>query len=334
LSVAAARFTAQLLGDEKADSVEGVVERLLAVQAQDARAFRLAIRARSNGVHVSDVDAALDEGRVVVSWFNRGTLHLVGREDYWWLHELTTPQLATGCRSRLAREGVDPEAAERGVAAIERALAHGPLTRTELRESVTAAVGVPAQVLPLVLFLASLRGLVVRGPMRGDAQALVLVRDWLGKPPPFDRDVALTELARRYLRSHPYADDRDLARWAKVSLGDARRGLTSCGNSLVPPARELPPSRLLGAFEPALLGWRDRSWILPDVVRAERLVTDNGIFRPFLLVDGVAAGTWSLTKGKVSLAPFADLPDDVAATLHADAADVEAFLRERQPTAT
>ena len=83
---------------------------------------------------------------------------------------------------------------------------------------------------------------------------------------------------------------------------------------------------LLGAFEPVLLGWRDRSWILPDAVQAQRLVTDNGIFRPFLLVDGMAAGTWKLAGGKVTLSPFQDLTDDVMAKLQADAAMVEAFV--------
>src|SRR5580765_1066442 len=105
---AARRFAAQLLGEEKATSADCVVDRLLAVQAQDPRAFRLAIRARTvDGVQAADVDAALNEGRLVVSWFNRGTLHLVSRDDYWWLHELTTPQLMTSINSRLRRLGVD-----------------------------------------------------------------------------------------------------------------------------------------------------------------------------------------------------------------------------------
>lgn len=305
-----------------------MVERLLAVQAQDARAFRLAIRVRSRGVHVSDVDAALDDGRVVVSWFNRGTLHLVGREDYWWLHSLTTPQLMTSCQRRLAQEGVEAAAADRGVAAIERALAHGPLTRAELRDHVAAAdVRTTGQAFIHILFLAAVRRLVVRGPMRAGEHAVVLVRDWLGTPPAYDRETALVELARRYVRAHPYADDHDLARWANIPLGEARRGMAACAAISPPPDRDLPPPLLLGAFEPALLGWRDRSWLLPDVVQAQRLVTDNGIFRPFLLVDGVAAGTWSLGKGKVSLAPFTDLSDHAKTALHDDAAAVEAFLR-------
>jgi winged helix DNA-binding protein len=93
----------------------------------------VAIRARSCGLRAADVDAALTAARShVVSWLNRGTLHLVRAEDHWWLHQLTTPQPATGNARRLAQEGVPPDDAERGVAVIHRSLAaDGPLTRAQ-----------------------------------------------------------------------------------------------------------------------------------------------------------------------------------------------------------
>ena len=73
----------------------------MAIQGQDPRGARLAVRARSEGLAASDVDRALDERRLVVTWVNRGTLHLIRAEDYPLLHALTTPQLWTSCRTRL-----------------------------------------------------------------------------------------------------------------------------------------------------------------------------------------------------------------------------------------
>src|SRR5947199_1959062 len=138
----ATRFSSQLLGAQRADDVAGVCRHLLAVQAQDLRSARLAIRARTSGSTVAAVDGALTQRELVVSWLNRGTLHLVAREDYWWLHALTTPQLFTTNARRLTQTGVTPADAERGVAAIEVALEkEGPLTRDQLRERVRA-VGV------------------------------------------------------------------------------------------------------------------------------------------------------------------------------------------------
>jgi hypothetical protein len=336
--VLAQRLTAQLLAGPPARGPVAVVERLLAVQAQDPRGARLAVRARTAGLTATAVDAALTEDRsLLISWLNRGTLHLVRSEDYPWLHALTTPPLATGNARRLAQEGVDPGAADRGVAVIEHALADdGPLTREQLGERIArAGVRTEGQALVHVLMLACLRGLAVRGPIAGGRQAYALVRDWLGPLPPVERGRALAELARRYLAGHGPADARDLARWAGLPLRDARSGLGAIATELVQredglvdlvrraPAAELPPPRLLGSFEPILLGWISREPLLGS---HRSVVTVNGLFRPFALVRGRAAGTWRLRGGEVGLEPFARLAPADAAALEADAADVVRFL--------
>lgn len=76
-AVTAERCAAQLLCGDRAGSAEEVARRLLAIQAQDPRGARLAVRARSAGLSASDVDSALARRSMVVSWLNRGTLHLV-----------------------------------------------------------------------------------------------------------------------------------------------------------------------------------------------------------------------------------------------------------------
>src|SRR5207237_1040006 len=100
------------------------------------------------------------------TWLNRGTLHLVRSEDYPWLLTLTTPPLRTGNARRLSQEGVAARAAERGVDVVRDSLAdEGPLTRVELRDRIArAGVRTEGQALVHILMLASLRGLVVRGP--------------------------------------------------------------------------------------------------------------------------------------------------------------------------
>ena len=339
----AQRLAAQLLSGPPAEGTAEVARWLLAVQAQDPRGARLAVRARSRVQSAADVDAALTRDRcVVVTWLNRGTLHLVLAEDYWWLHPLTTPPLLRGNARRLAQEGVPPADAERAVTVIERTVtAEGPLTRAQLAERIAVAgVRTQGQAIVHLLALASLRGLIVRGPMAGRDHAYALVRDWLGAPPAqhasFDRDRALAELAVRYLAGHGPATDRDLAKWAGLPLRDARSGLAAIAGRLAGRGDGLadlagrqgdcppPPPRLLGAYDPLLLGWDSRD---PVVGPHGRLIAINGLFRPFALVGGRAVGTWSLPGGKVALAPFAPLPAADEAALAADAADVERFLR-------
>ena len=334
------RLTAQLLAGSRARSPLEVVTRLLAVQGQDLRGARLAVRARSRGLSVTDLDRALTHERtVLITWVNRGTLHLVASEDYPWLHALTTPPLFTGNARRLAQEGVTRAAAERGVKTIERALAdEGPLTRLQLRDRLDKArVPTKGQALVHLLMLASLRGIAVRGPIVGKQHAYALVRDWLGAPAPVDRDIALAELTRRYLAGHGPAGDRDLAQWAGLPLRDARAGLRAIATELHERedglvdlaararAARMPPPRLLGVFDPLLLGWRSRE---PVIGANERSIIGGGLFRPFALVDGRAAATWSLSGGKVKLEPFARLAPDAAAALARDAKDVLRYLEE------
>jgi DNA glycosylase AlkZ-like len=374
--VLAERGAAQLLSGPAADTAEAVAGRLLAIQGQDPRGARLAIRARSTGLTAADVDAALTERRTLVTgWLNRGTLHLVRSEDYWRLHQLTTPPLHTGCFRRLAEEGIQPDQADRGAAVIEQALSKdGPLTRAQLGERLSAAgLRTAGQALVYLLYLAGLRGISVRGPMAGREQAYVLARDWLGAPPALDRDAAadrdaaqdrdaaLGWLARRYLAGHGPAADRDLAKWSGLPVRDARRGLASIADELVEradglvslaprrssaapgvdsaapgrgsaaPGRgdaarapgELPPARLLGAFDPVLHGWQSRA---PVLGRHERAIVQGGMFRPFAMVRGRAVGTWGLPGGRVVLTELEDLTAADRAELTADAADVARFL--------
>ncbi len=314
-----------------------VAERLLAIQGQDGRGARLAVRARTEEVAASDVDKALADRELIITWVNRGTLHLIRSEDYPLLQALTTPPLWTSCRTRLRQTGVGEAEAERGVEVIAKALAdEGPLTRAQLRERLDSAdVPTAGQALVHVLFFASLHGVCVRGPMVGREHAFVAARDWLGEAPEVDREKGLAELAGRYLVGHGPATDADLARWAGLPLRDVRAGLTAISRRLVDlgdglvdlrkreESAPLPPPRLLGAFDPLLLGWASRD----DVIGPhEGLVTNNGLFRPFALVDGRAVATWRLLKGKVQIEHLERVTKKAAGRLEADATAVEEFL--------
>ena len=141
-------------------------------------------------------------------------------------------------------------------------------------------------------------------------------REWLGAPPAaLDRPEALARLARRYLAGHGPADARDLARWAKLTLGDARAAFESIRDELAEradglvdladrkPAAPPPQPRLLGPFDPLLLGWVSRA----PFVGTQAVVTNNGIFRPFALVDGRVVAIWKLSGNTLTVQPLEKL---------------------------
>jgi hypothetical protein len=329
--IMAGRITSQLLTGRKATTPEAVVERVLAVQAQDARGARLAIRARSTKLTAADVDHAFTESRsLVITWLNRGTLHLVRASDYWWLHALTAVRSITANERRLRQEGVTPKQAARGVDVVLDAVnVNGPQTRNELRRALDGArVPTSGQALVHLLLAASLHRDLVRGPIRGNEHAFVSAEAWLGPgPKSFDRDDALAMLGTRYLAGHAPAEPDDLAVWSGLPLTDARRAfdLASITTARRKPLA-FPPPTLLGPFDPLLHGWASRA---PIVGEHRGIVTTNGVFRPFALVDGKAVAIWSLASGRLTIDPLEPLTKSVRSALEDDASDVLRFLALR-----
>ena len=87
--------------------------------------------------------------------------------------------------------------------------------------------------------------------------------------------------------------------------------------------------RLTPAFEEFLLGWKSRSFALPD--RYESAVVSGGIFRPVLISDGRVVGTWALRRKAVhvdvAVRPFQSTAPAVLETVRQEANDIGRFMQ-------
>jgi hypothetical protein len=94
------------------------------------------------------------------------------------------------------------------------------------------------------------------------------------------------------------------------------------------PVPDRVPPRLLPAFDPYLLGWKDRSFAVP-AEHSRRVHPGGGMLRAVAIVDGLAAGTWSArrrgARPAVGLELFAPVGTDDAAALRGEAADIARF---------
>ncbi len=327
-------------------SAADVAREICGAQAQEPRASRLALRARNARLTAADVDHARTEERSLVrTWAMRTTIHLVAADDFHWLVPLFAEQNAGFNRRRLKHFGIDAATQERGLSLIERILANeGPLTRKELAERVESeGIGLATETRMHLLMLAVNAGIAVPGPDRGRQTCLVLERDWLGERPRHDREAALAELARRYLRAFGPATEADLAGWSGLPLGELRRGLDAIaselrevrigdtrGLALRGRARSLrgPLVRLLPAWDTYLMGYRDRDFLITGDA-LEQVIPGGGILRPSIVVDGALAGTWSSKRQgrslQVELEPFEALAPEVLSALEAEVADIGRF---------
>jgi hypothetical protein len=332
--------------------VRQVVSDVCGLQAQDAAAAALSVRARCGGLVAAHVEQArVEERSVVRTWLMRGTLHLVAAEDVGWLLELLGPIFIRSGRGRRAQLGLDEEAGARGVRALDTMLAgRGPLTRDEIRREL-AAQKIPwaGQATIHLIGLAALEGRLCYGPKRGSEETFVRLADWIGPGAAVPPERAPAELARRHLAAYGPATVEDLAAWSGLTLGVARDAWGQLAGQLLEvdmaggrawmlrsQAAWLdeawaggPVVNLLPRFDTYWLGYGRRDLALEPQF-ARRIFPGGGLLHPALLVDGRAAGTWRIKRRQkhidVSLEPFETLGPQVQPGLEAEVADLAHFL--------
>lgn len=304
------RLAAQLVhprahGDTDATAV---VRSLLAVQAQDfgGALWSLALR---TGARSEPILSALERRSVVRSWPHRGTLHLVAAEDLAWMLRISRRRQGTTGVRRRAQLGIE-DAHLVTAATVAVSLLEGG--RTTSRDDLvsawsTAGLDIGGQRAYHLLWHLSHEGLLVFAtPEVSDGgvtrHSIALFDEWIGYSRDLDGDEALAEYALRYFLGHGPATVRDLAWWASLSLGEARRGLAIVAGQLeqsddywfAPNLTPAPAAAVLAlpGFDEFLLGYQDRSAALPASLAPHIVPGNNGVFQPTIVVDGAVVGTW------------------------------------------
>jgi uncharacterized protein YcaQ len=298
-------------------------------------------------VTAADVDRARTEERSLLrTWVMRKTIHLIPSDDAGWMLPLFEPAIERWSRRRLGQLGMAAGVQERALATIARVLREdGPLTRSEIAERIEAAgVELTTQTRLHLMMVAVTSGIAILGPDRGRSACLVRREDWLGEPPTVDRDAALAELARRYLRAFGPATDRDFAYWSGLGLREVRSGLAAIAAeldenrvdgelllSLRGGGSRLPRSghvRMLGAFDTYLLGYRSREFAVPAEHVGAVKEGGGGLIRPVIVRDGVVIGGWRSSRKGGKLEIELDLAETAPAEMRrAVEAEVEDIAR-------
>ena len=324
---------------------------IAAVQAQDTFAESLAVRVRIEGVTASDVEETRAEERSVVrTWAMRGTLHLLPSEDVRWILRLIGPTMVRKFRRRREELGLTPEVYGRAVEVMREALGeYGALTRRQIAGQ-WAEHGLPSegQGVPHLLCRASLEGVICFGPTVGGQATHVLPDSWLGD----GSDVADpgAELARRYVSAYAPTTPEDYGAWSGLPVKEVRSAFESIEDEMLKVdvegtpmwmpcthggildeamSDESPAIKMLGAFDPYLLGYRTRDLgVGPELLK--RVHPGGGIIRPIILVDGRAVATWARKRSgrklTITVSPFESLSDEVRAGIDGEVEDIGRFL--------
>jgi uncharacterized protein YcaQ len=325
-----------------------IARSIAGAQAQDVYAGPLTFRSRSRRLTAADIKRARTEDRSLLrTWVMRTTVHLIPTEDAGWWLPIFEPGIERWSRRRLSQLGMAAGHEDKALRVIAKALAdEGPLTRPELAERVVqAGIKLNQNTRLHVIGLAVTSGIACLGPDRGKTTCLVLREDWLGKPPRFDRDRALAELARLYIEAFAPATDRDFAYWSGLPLRDVRAGLESISKrieevrvgeeTMFAPRDGLPrlPAtgqvRMLGNFDTYLLGWVDRGFSVASEHALHVKEGGGGWIRPVILEDGIVVGGWRSSRKNGRLEITLNLPkaerERLGAKIDAEVADIARF---------
>jgi hypothetical protein len=327
-AIAYRRLFNQRIAGAKSATPEEAIRRLGAMQAQDDLQAIWAIGCRTEGAKAADIEQALVDKKIVLTWAMRGTLHFVPAEDVKWMLKLAPRMLAQNKR-RLEQLEIDAKLLVHSESLIRSAMQDkGRISRPDLMQLLeSAGIGTKNQRGYQLLWCLAQSGLICLGPMEGKQQTFVLLDEWVREERELSREASLAELAKRYFSGHGPATLHDFAWWSGLTIGEARQAVEAAQGALdsekiegraywtgKEAAFEFEDRSvvcLLPGYDEYLLGYKDRSAVLAAEHAPLIVPVHNGVFAPMLVVDGQVAGTWKRTikKGGVNMTirPFAKL---------------------------
>ena len=341
------RLANQRITGSKPVDPGAVVRWLGAMQAQDYQQAVWAVGLRTEAATVTDIEQAIADRTIVRTWPMRGTIHFVPAADAKWMLRLCASRVIARDGRRLEQLGLDASIIERSRELVADTLRGGKrLSRAGMLAVLeVAGISTAGQRGYHLLWYLAQTGLICFGPQQGTEQTFVLLDEWVPDSHELDGEEALAVLAGRYFASHGPATVHDFARWAGLTVTEARAGLAAApgltraevdGTAYWMAADA--PSRiaegegrafLLPGFDEYLLGYKDRRAVLADE-HAPRIVPgNNGVFQPMIVVAGQVVGTWKRAIKKrgveLTLTPFAPL-GEAEASVSAAATGYSAFL--------
>jgi Winged helix DNA-binding domain len=331
---------------ERADApVPDALERLIGLQAQVGNSPYLALWSRLEGFRPAELAELVERRRVVRMALMRSTIHSVTARDCLLLRPLTAAVQNRALSGNFGRglRGVDRIAL---VLTARELLEAEPMTFAQLarelaarfpgRDGYTLAMAARSWI-PLVQVPP--RGLWGRG---GPA-AHTTVEAWLGRS--VEPDPSTEALVLRYLAGYGPASVADMKVWAGLNrLGDVFERLRprletfrdengvelfDLPDAPRPDAATPAPPRFLPEYDNALIGFADRSRVVPPGNR-EGLMTSGGLLTGTVLVDGFVRARWAAevkrSTATLRVEAFKRLSKRNAAAVGREAARLLAFV--------
>lgn len=345
-----ARLINQHIAQTPSSSLEELLGRMGAIQAQDYRMAKWALGIRLPGSTKETIEQAITKGTIIRTHLLRPTWHFVSADDLRWIRMLTAPRIKIAMRSRHKQLGITDAVAANSNSIIETSLADGNyLSRKKLIDKLDqAGINTSNNRGSHLLLRAELDGIICSGPSRGQNYTYALLNERVAQTKILNKNEALGELARIYFNSHGPATLEDFTWWSGLTKTSARRALEMISadfiskeagsqkywfNSSQSILGDTDSTCLLPAYDEFIISYKNRNRIIPDDEKRRKAISNNGIFRPVILVKGQVIGIWkrSVKKETVSVGlDFFDRPaKKIKTRVEAAAERFAAFLGKK-----
>ena len=346
-----AMLARQLLLERARIGVVRAVERLAALQAQWAPSPYIALWSRLVDFRREKLWSAIERHEVIRARLMRGTLHLVSAHDFF-AYAVATQDLQRAAWNRLqVGRGVDP----REVAALAIAFAQEPRPKEEVLAHIQERIGrsLGGQFNWLVWRFVSAHADLVTAPPGGHWEyggtdaPYVAAKHWIARGErPVEED-ALETLVLRCLAAFGPVTLADVAKFAgqvpprvrptlermapklRTFSDEEGRLLYDLPRAPRPDGDVGAPVRFLPRYDELLISYQHRDRVIAPAHR-RGVYTKNAIVEAVVMVDGFAAGTWSVVRAKneavLRISPFVRISARDRVSVEAEGQALLSFL--------
>lgn len=327
--IAYRRMQNQQIINNKSETPYDVVKKLGAIQAQNYRQALWAIGSRTTDSNLAKIEQSISEGKIVLTWAMRGTMHVVSAEDVHWMLSILSPRNLRKGEGILKKLEFTPNEVSQSEKMIYNALKeNGRMKRQDVMklledQKIMTSNG---RGYHLLWYLAQ-TGLICLGPIDDKQQTFVLLDEWIKEPTRLTTQNALAVIAKRYYSSHGPATLKDFAWWTGLTMKTAKEGVDRARGHLKSEVingiqywtsrdepgeiKEQKMATLLPGYDEYLLGYKDRDAVLKEEYASLLVPGRNAVYSPMLVLDGEIAGTWKqeIKKGELhlSISPFFEI---------------------------
>jgi hypothetical protein len=320
-----------------------------AVQAQDFAMAKWAIGLRLVNSTDQQIEHSYNQGDILRIHLMRPTWHFVSSDDIYWMLELTASKIKSIMKTNDRRFELSDSTYFKTNQIIERQfIKEKHISRINIAKALeNEKINLDENRLSHILMRAELDGIICSGPIIDKKLTYCLLEERVPNKKNLTRDIALAELANKYFTSHCPATVRDFIWWSGLSVTEARIGLEMVKSNFISETIDSETywftqsssdiklnlsAFLLPAFDEFLISYANRSASLL-AINNKKTFSNNGIFRPVIVVNGQVDGLWkrTLIKNKVILETdlFHDFTLEIKNVIEKESKRLELFLDKK-----